>query len=338
MKNKVLFLFIFMTLLSALHAQHPQNDPNWQPVFEDNFNTFNSSRWYKENMIKSAGIEGEDPGCYLPQNVNNVHGKMILTVKRDTIWHGASCHYFDTLAGYHYYSSASVVSCDTYRYGYFEIRAKLPVSDGYWPAFWFWAQNDSPNDCWYNELDVVEGQGCYPDSLYANVHWDFTYPFEGDHHSPFVHQKDLTNYHWYGLEWDSVWVRWYYDRELFRIERNNWGGQGIQHPMHIILSVSLNPYRSLFNNISANTILPNYMYIDQANVYKLKCDCNTTVFDILDFSSYQYGVKKRIILSGLTILPSGGNICLRAAEYINLTNGFEVPLGTEFYADVNPCP
>lgn len=78
------------------------------------------------------------------------------------------------------------------------------------------------------------------------------------------------------------------------------------------------------------------MYIDQANIYRLICDCEEQIDEIYDFVNYQYGVKKSISLSGMTHLPQNDNVCLRARDFIELSNGFEVPLGTEFYADVNP--
>lgn len=331
--------FIFIIAAGYAYGQfHPSYDPNWEVVFEDHFNSFNTARWWKETGVRKSGTWEEDPGYYLPENAYILNGKLVLRVKRDTNFHNLPCYYNQD--GEHHYSSASVVSCSPYQYGYFEIRAQVPTSDGYWPAFWLWNDNSlsaTPGNCWYNEIDIFEGKGCYPDSIYANVHWDFN--CDSDLHNVNTpHCRDLSNYHWFGLEWDKEWVRWYYDRVAFREERNTWGGIGIQHALYIILSVSLTPDDYVENTISSNTILPNYYRIAQANVYRLKYNCNTVIVEIPNFSSYQYNVKKSITLSGSTQLPAGSDIHLRATEFIDLTNGFEVPIGTAFYANTSPCP
>lgn len=46
-----------------------------------------------------------------------------------------------------------LVSCQTkFKWGQFEIEAKLPHGDNLWPAFWMWSQ-----DNWQPEIDVLEG-------------------------------------------------------------------------------------------------------------------------------------------------------------------------------------
>ena len=339
MKKKNWFWILFVVMLGQTYAQQPIIDSNWQAIFEDEFNSFVENRWYKEDMVRQEGTDEEDLGYYKPYNANISNGQLVLTVKRDTLYHNSACYHHYMLPGEHYFSSASVMSKKKYHYGYFEIYAKLPISDGYWPSFWLWADTTTANECWYNEVDIFEGQGYLPDVLYTNAHWYFLCPLGSDLHD--VQQsytKDITNYHWYGLEWSREWIRWYCDRVLVREERNNFGGVGIQQRMHIILSVSVASSRYAPNTVTNNTIFPNYMYIDQANVYKLRCDANTVVVEIPNFSNYQYGIKKSIKLSGTTQLPTGETTCLRATDFIELTNGFEVPLGTGFFADVHDCP
>jgi hypothetical protein len=57
------------------------------------------------------------------------------------------------------------------RYGYFEMRAKLPKGHGAWPAFWLLTQPGVVDDTLVRgEIDVLEQYGNEPDRLHMAVH------------------------------------------------------------------------------------------------------------------------------------------------------------------------
>lgn len=53
------------------------------------------------------------------------------------------------------------------KFGYFEIRAKVPAGQGVWPAFWMLADNGG----WPPEIDVLEGRGQRPGDVVMTTHW-----------------------------------------------------------------------------------------------------------------------------------------------------------------------
>ncbi len=53
------------------------------------------------------------------------------------------------------------------KHGYFEIRSKIPVGTGVWPAFWMLANDGG----WPPEIDVMEGRGQRPGDLVMTTHW-----------------------------------------------------------------------------------------------------------------------------------------------------------------------
>src|SRR5712692_7501575 len=53
------------------------------------------------------------------------------------------------------------------KYGYFEIRSKIPVGTGVWPAFWMLADDGG----WPPEIDVMEGRGQRPGDLVMTTNW-----------------------------------------------------------------------------------------------------------------------------------------------------------------------
>ena len=53
------------------------------------------------------------------------------------------------------------------KHGYFEIRAKIPIGVGVWPAFWMLADDGG----WPPEIDVMEGRGQQRGDLVMTTHW-----------------------------------------------------------------------------------------------------------------------------------------------------------------------
>jgi beta-glucanase (GH16 family) len=323
MKKRFILIVLAELFMFSAFSQHPTSDENWQVVFEDNFDTFNNSLWRKPHN----SLHGKEPQVYINSNVYIENGKLTLRTKKQT--------YSLPNGNTYQYTSGEIVSNIPYQYGYYEIYAKLPASSGYWPAFWFW--NNSPNtqtsNCWYNEIDVFEAYGNKPNAVESRVHWGFKCPANiyGSSEIGYHDCNYSTSYHWYGVEWTENKITWYVDRQVVRQEINNRGGVGLQNPMYIILNVALG------NLVNSNTIFPNYMYIDQANAYKLKCDKNTVVNEISNFNTFNYAVKKSITLSGVTKIPPNSKISLKATNFIELKNGFEVPLGAELYLDITAC-
>ncbi|NEU14466.1 glycoside hydrolase family 16 protein [Methylobacterium sp. BTF04] len=117
-------------------------------------------------------------------------------------------------------------------FGYFEIRAKLPVGKGLWPAWWLmpivgkWPVN--------GELDIVEGLGV------ANEIWCSVHSGEkGKERSqkislPFDVAKD---WHSYGVAWSAEEIVWYVDRK--EVYRTSTPADMKTVPMYLILNLAV---------------------------------------------------------------------------------------------------
>jgi beta-glucanase (GH16 family) len=95
------------------------------------------------------------------------------------------------------------------KFGYFEIRAKMPVGQGVWPAFWMLANDGG----WPPEIDVIEGRGQRPGDLVMTTHWRI--PATGVVKScgfDFTVPDAPTAFHDYG-------VLWLQDRLIYFIDR-----------------------------------------------------------------------------------------------------------------------
>jgi beta-glucanase (GH16 family) len=66
------------------------------------------------------------------------------------------------------YTSGAITTEYTHwqQYGWFEIRTRLPVGRGLWPAFWLLPKREA----WPPEIDVFEASGMRPDEAIFTVH------------------------------------------------------------------------------------------------------------------------------------------------------------------------
>jgi len=96
------------------------------------------------------------------------------------------------------------------KYGYFEIRAKIPVGIGVWPAFWMLADDGG----WPPEIDIMEGRGQRPDDMVMTTHWRS--PETGLVNScgfDFTVADAATEFHDYGALWQHDRITYYIDRK-----------------------------------------------------------------------------------------------------------------------------
>jgi beta-glucanase (GH16 family) len=119
------------------------------------------------------------------------------------------------------------------KYGYFEIRSKIPVGTGVWPAFWLLADDGG----WPPEIDVMEGRGERPGDLVMTTHWRI--PATGSVEScgfDFSLPGASTDFHDYGV----LWTR---DRLIYFIDRKPVSDIkvpiGFDDPMYMIVNLAM---------------------------------------------------------------------------------------------------
>jgi hypothetical protein len=119
------------------------------------------------------------------------------------------------------------------KYGYFEIRSKIPVGTGVWPAFWLLADDGG----WPPEIDVMEGRGQRPGDLVMTTHWRI--PATGFVEScgfDFSLPGAATDFHDYGVLWQR-------DRLIYFIDRKPVSEikvpAGFDDPMYMIVNLAM---------------------------------------------------------------------------------------------------
>ena len=105
------------------------------------------------------------------------------------------------------YRSGMVASQWDFTYGYLEIRARLPVDAGLWPALWL-----LPSDgTWPPEIDLVELMGRRNGELAHTFHRGPGTAFSGAEPQLVTALVDPRESHTYGLLWRPEAVTWFID-------------------------------------------------------------------------------------------------------------------------------
>lgn len=117
----------------------------------DEFNTaglpLDSTKWWTRHKDNAGTLDyyNDELQRYIDNHVVSGGTLKLTATPRSTVFTAP------TGKAYTMYDSAMVRSKTTFKYGYVEIRTKVPPGLGVWPAFWILAQGG-----WPCELDVLE--------------------------------------------------------------------------------------------------------------------------------------------------------------------------------------
>jgi len=315
------FILAMCCLLMHNNAfmQTPANDPHWQFAWGDEFDFFNSNIWSKGTDPHTQ----DDTVVSRPENVFVSNGNLVLRLLKENYIHNGRL--------YHYTNGVVINYNPGMQFGYIEASMKLPHGRGLWPSFWAWKLH--PNASNEAEIDIFEMKGERPsNSMTTNLHTCFKESnpncIENYYQKIDLSNFDYTNWNTYAIEWTPTKFIWYVNGIVVRNSPN----PGIIDPVRIIMGTGLDK-----NVENLTTSFPADMLVDYVRVYRLKCDKSTVVTQISNFNTYNYAVKKSISLSSTTTIPQNSHISLRATDFIELKDGFVVPLGAELYLDTSPC-
>lgn len=199
----------------------------------------------------------------------------------------------ESLGGYNYTSTRiRSLGKGDWTYGRFEMRAKLPVGQGAWPAFWMLPSDSSIYGTWAasGEIDIVESTGDNPDRVFGTLHYGGPFPqntFNGN--STFLPAGEGgTEFHEYAVEWQNGEIRWYIDDQLYAIQ-NAWFSTAASFPapfdvdFHLLLNLAIGG--NLPGNPDGTTQFPLVYEIDYVRVYELPPEVPTPpgiLFDDLE--------------------------------------------------------
>ena len=262
-------LFIATAVLNSCNTGGSTD--KWHLVWEDNFNgsKLDTLKW---NVLLRERSKHNELQYYLPDEVFVEDG--MLRIRSRVRKYGDM-----------EFTSGRLDTRDKFTpvYGRYEIRAKLPVGKGIWPAYWLYPQNRNwqmeyvmteavangressiPEERpWYSEIDIMEFLGHEPNVLYGTLHYC---SFEGQRKSSSGTWKGDVDYskdfHLYALEWEPDSMRWFIDGHV--IHRT---ASGIPHtPHYLIINTAIGG--AWPGNPDSTTVFPQFHDIDYVRVYQ----------------------------------------------------------------------
>ena len=162
------------------------------------------------------------------------------------------------------YSSGVITSefTSAQQYGYYEMRARMPVGRGFWPAFWLVTHRDA----WPPELDILEVSGARPDKVHFMIHEvGPKLPTQASGWVDLPRRGKIDEFHRYGMEWTEKSIRWFVDDQLmFRFD-----GHDVHEPMHMRINLSVGSHEpNWIPDPDASTPFPGRFEIDYVRVFQ----------------------------------------------------------------------
>ena len=199
-------------------ASDPDNNGNWT-IREDMSDEFegeiiDTTKWFVNGTNGVYNWIGRAPSQFAPENVRVEKGRLYLTTKWDPDYTYSTHIDPDCDCPYEKYTTACVISKNTFHYGYMEIKCKaadVSITSSFWAT-----GKDS-------ELDVFEFVG---DSKKEDN--DRKYPFcvhnwtmggldvNGWCDEVQVGWRVADDFHVYGCEWNKAGLKFYADGKLVK--------------------------------------------------------------------------------------------------------------------------
>ena len=216
------------------------------------------------NWVTGGGWGNNEAQYYTdePKNVRIKKGKLIIEALKED-FHGSK------------YTSSRIKTKKSWKYGRFEIRAKLPGGVGTWAAFWGlpteWKYGNWPNS---GEIDVLEHVGFEEGHIVSSVHNIAHHGnlSNSDQTKYIVADNVVTSFNDYVLEWDETEIKTYInDTLIFSYPKKGqpWERWPFDEKFHFILNIAIGGNWGGMKGIDDNAF-PTKMEIEHFRVYKKK--------------------------------------------------------------------
>lgn len=161
-----------------------------------------------------------------------------------------------------------------WKYGYIEVKAKLPEGKGTWPAIWMlpteWEYGDWPQS---GEIDIMEHVGYDQGNIHGTVHTTAFNHIKGTQKGDsIIIDSASEEFHKYAINWTPDKIEFLVDDKVYNTFNNN--GEGpeawpFDKPFHLILNIAVGGNWGGKHGID-HSVWPQQMVVDYVRVYKIE--------------------------------------------------------------------
>ena len=267
-KQKIFTAFLLVGAMISSLASHAQEFKKL--VWADEFNYSglpDSTKWSYDigrGCPDNCGWGNRELQYYTVKRTENArveNGQLIIEARKEKF---ADANY----------TSARLLSKNKgdWKYGRFEIKARIPEGKGMWSAIWMlptkWEYGGWPHS---GEIDIMENVGYLPDSLYGTVHTGAYNGMLGTQKTGGVLRNDLSKaFHVYAMEWREDAISFFIDGEKYH-EFNNENKDSEAWPFdkdfHVLLNIAVGGNWGGKMGVD-DSYFPQKMEIDYVRIYQ----------------------------------------------------------------------
>ncbi len=237
----------------------------WKLVWSDEFDYQglpDKTKWgYEEGFVRNHESQYYTRGRL--ENARVEDGMLILECRKE--------HYTPTNHAAVEYTAGSLNTRnkESWQYGRFEMRAKIPQGKGVWPAFWTLGV-DKSRVGWpaCGEIDIMEFVGNEANKIHGTIH----YAAKGKHRSDggrLETARPYDDFHIYAVEWRPDRIDFFFDSTKYHTVLIDKAGQGegnpFRAPHYLLLNFALG---GSWGGPIDDAVLPQKFLIDYVRVYK----------------------------------------------------------------------
>ncbi|MBK7172052.1 MAG: family 16 glycosylhydrolase [Bacteroidales bacterium] len=237
----------------------PDNYPGMSLIWSDEFDdaTLNTTSWNYE--IGGGGWGNNELEIYtdLPANSNLQNGFLTITALKNP-YNGN-------------YTSARLTTKgkEEFTYGRIDIRAKMPIGQGIWPALWMLGGNISSVG-WpaCGEIDIMEYLGHESDKVHGTIHYnDGGHKYIGGSYKVNQSENYHDKFHVFTILWQENSIEWFVDyKRYYTVTPSTIKYDAFRLPQFFIFNVAVGG--NWPGSPNASTVFPQSMIVDYVRVFQ----------------------------------------------------------------------
>lgn len=267
----LLFAASGFTVTNSTYTGPVKRPSNARMVWHDEFagTSLDMRKWqFDTSRNKQGWFNGELQYYSAGRNLRVANGLLTIEARHEKL----DPKKFPDWGGQEYTSAKIFSKAPGWKYGFYEVRAKLPCARGTWPAIWMLPVHMTkwPDD---GEIDIMEQVGAEPNLIYASLHTKlFNHMIKTQRSAQKLVPTSCSAFHVYQLDWrpDSITIG-VDGSGILRVRNDRPGGKGAWPfftPFKMILNLAIGGDWAAAKGID-DAAMPQRMEVDYVRVWQV---------------------------------------------------------------------